>query len=44
MVRLAKLGRANRMRSLYGKENEVPLGRTAAWCATDAQKPNPTKE
>ena len=45
MVRQAKLGRTNRMkRNLYGKENDMPIGRLAARRATDAQKPNPTKE
>ena len=46
MVRQAKLGRTNRMKGvcLYGKENDMPIGRLAARRATDAQKPNWTKE
>ena len=45
MVRQAKLGRANRMKGVCtAKKNEVPLGRLAARRATDAQKPNHTKE
>ena len=40
MVRQAKLGRTNRMkaRNLYGKENDMPIGRLAARRATDVQK------
>ena len=29
---------------ILGKENDMPIGRLAARRATDAQKPNPTKE
>ena len=45
MVRQAKLGRTNRLKGICtAKKNDMPIGRLAARRATDAQKPNPTKE